>query len=170
MSLFETTDIDHNATEAEFVAGTRLATWPSLKRWAVYAVGCIGFIAFVFYVDGPTVGRYAIFAVPAILITVILAAIYIIFPNIVRRSRAKSPVLRRRYILTASQDGISIQEATGSAKLMWTDIIRWRSNRAVTVLFVQPRVIITIPARIGTQGFDIELMKTRLSDVLGKPR
>jgi hypothetical protein len=116
------------------------------------------------------VGRYAIFAVPAILITVILAAIYIIFPNIVRRSRAKSPVLRRRYILTASQDGISIQEATGSAKLMWTDIIRWRSNRAVTVLFVQPRVIITIPARIGTQGFDIELMKSRLTEVLGKPR
>jgi hypothetical protein len=35
--------------------------------------------------------------------------------------------------------------------------IRWRSNGAVTVLSIQPRVIVTIPARIGTQGFDIYL-------------
>jgi hypothetical protein len=173
--------IDIQLSEEDYVAANRLSL--SYRRMAylllIGALVMVGFIVAVQYMfhggvlNLPllvvVVGGY--FVVLAIWMAVVR---FLLLPVRARRIFRQQKAMRRQHRLSWDENGLIVESTTGHAITLWSDIVKWRENRRLFLVYTSdihvrmvPKRAFSTPEQVAEFG---HLLRTKVSPRPGVAR
>lgn len=131
---------------------------------ALIAAACVAAIFFgPNYIKGAVIGGL----VAGLLVFVILK--YLINPFYGRRHYQQYKAIQDEFTIEAIEDGIFMQSPSGSGKVVWGSVHKWRHNDTYILIYPMPRLYYIVPKSLRNDGFDIDLLVQQLTLHVGKP-
>jgi hypothetical protein len=87
-------------------------------------------------------------------------------PRLCREYR-RYKAMHDEYVVTLLSDRVCITSPSGEFQLVLSKILKWRCNANYVLIYIMPRMFFIVPVRIAEQGFDIDRLKTTLTQHVG---
>ena len=87
----------------------------------------------------------------------------------VRSVRRKYEALCREWTVTLQDGGLYLAPPDGPGLLAWEQIRKWRCDADYVLIYTESDARFIIPTWIAEQGFDVERLKTALTQHVGPP-
>ncbi|MDE2578712.1 MAG: YcxB family protein [Hyphomicrobiales bacterium] len=84
---------------------------------------------------------------------------YGLLTALAKRTYARYPLAQLERSVTLTPEGLRYFSARGDYHLQWSDLIGWRANDKMLLLYTAPRLFVPVPARLAALGFPFEAMK-----------
>jgi YcxB-like protein len=141
------------------------------KLTRLQAIVCICIVALLLIaaIFGPAAIKGA--AIGGLIAGVAVALIikYIVNPILLRRHYQKYKAIHEEFEIALIEDGIHITSPSGSGKVTWDSVFKWRQNDSYILIYPMPRLYYIVPKSLESNGFNITMLITQLTDNVGKP-
>ena len=98
-----------------------------------------------------------------------LIGFFVIRPWTLRRRYRQSKMIHDEQVITLLDDGVRIASPGCENRLAWNKILKWRLGAGYVLIYAEPGAFFIIPTWIAEQGFDMERLKTALTQHVGPP-
>jgi len=102
-------------------------------------------------------------------LTVGLTIRYIVTPILSRRHYRKYKAIHDEFEIELLEDGIFMASNSGSGKVIWGNIFKWRQNDNYILIYPMPRLYYIVPKSLESKGFNISLLTKQLIHNVGNP-
>ena len=92
---------------------------------------------------------------------------YVISPILGRSYYRKYKAIQDEFEIDLFDDGVFIGSSSGSGKVLWNTINKWRENDNYILIFPMPRLYYIIPKSLHASGFDVSLLVKQLTHHVG---
>jgi hypothetical protein len=92
---------------------------------------------------------------------------YLVIPMRVRRYYQKYKAIQEEFEIELLEDGLNLSSRNGSWLVRWDQAIKWREDAQFVLIYPMPRLYHIVPKQIASQGFDVELLRSKLTSHLG---
>lgn len=92
---------------------------------------------------------------------------YIVSPILVRSQYKKYKAIHDEFEISLLEDGVFIASSSGSGKVLWNTINKWRENDDYILIFPMPRLYYIVPKSLKANGFDMPLLVKQLTHHVG---
>lgn len=141
-------------TAEDVVAAYRLQNWARLLSWAslislVFSLSVIAGLVAVAMPEAPFVWKAAL--VGGALAGGLLLPLGMMrwrVPALARRIHRQQRGLREEIMLEWTSEALAARSPLGHGRLLWTDYVRWREDRAIVLLFQSDAIFQMLPKRI----------------------
>jgi hypothetical protein len=93
---------------------------------------------------------------------------HLISPMMVRSQYKKYKAIHDEFEIRLLEDSVFIASSSGSGKILWNTINKWREDENYVLIYPMPRLYYIIPKSLKANGFDIPLLVKQLSQHVGK--
>ena len=100
-------------------------------------------------------------------LTVGLTIRYIVTPTLSRRHYRKYKAIHDEFEIELFEDGVHMASPSGSGKVIWSNIFKWRQNERYILIYPMPRLYYIVPKSLESNGFNISLLTKQLTQNVG---
>ena len=160
-------DIQYNITEKDYINSIKLSAVATKKQFRWLGIG--GFVLLLFALFGPEsikgIGYFGLIGgVVGYLLT-----LHVISPWQAKLSYRAYKIIQDTITLTLEEDGYTLETVNGTHEMKWEDLLRWREDENIVLVYFGPKMFHTMPKRIAGLGFDLERFRNLLQEKLGAP-
>ncbi|WP_028605628.1 YcxB family protein [Ottowia thiooxydans] len=163
--MTETTQARFRLTERDYVRAGALFSRPTKRQWAGLAQLLVLLLGVAVW--GPANLRAA--AAGGILGGLVFGlAIYsAIIPWQLRGNYRRYKSIQEEQTVSLHEDGLRFSSVDGQGRLSWDKILKWRYSPNYVLIYPMPRLYYVVPTTVVTQGFDLNRLKTALTQHVG---
>ena len=158
--------IEYTITTRDHTRAMMLFCHPTRKQILILVLitlAIMGILAWIYQVITP------IFSIiPLGGIAGMVMYIYIFVPLWAKWVYRNYKLIHNKYELTMNEEGLFYQDRQGFSTLKWTDYMRWRENKEYILLYLSPALFHIIPKRLSEAGLDLDFLKEKLQEHLGR--
>jgi hypothetical protein len=92
---------------------------------------------------------------------------YVVLPRQARHYYQKYKAIQEEFEIELFEEGLNLSSRNGSWLVRWDQAIKWREDAQFVLIYPMPRLYHIVPKQIASQGFDIELLRSKLTTHLG---
>ena len=160
-------DIQYNITEKDYINSVKLTAVATRKQLRWLGIGGFGLLLLALF--GPqgikAIGYFGLIGgVVGYLVT-----LHVISPWQAKISYRTYKIIQDTLKLTLEEDGYTIETVNGTHEMKWENLLRWREDENIVLVYFAPKMFHTVPKRIADLGFDIERFRNLLQEKLGAP-
>lgn len=154
----------YHISEDDYAAALILGTRVTLRSFTR-----LGVLICVFVLGAFLIGEEAIAFISGAAGTVVIFLVLyflllrrFVVPASLRKHYRKYRLMQDPVSVELSDDGIEQTSEQFTTKLPWEYILGWRENDEFFLLAIAPRLYHILPKRIASDGFDFDLLRSRL--------
>lgn len=158
--------IKYKVSEADYLQAMRLFSKLSARSIVIVLFGALILVALVI-LGSVDVRRFAI----ADLIwaaAVLLLYRYVLLPIFAWRDYKKYKAIHQEFELELFDEGLNMASSNGQWLVRWDQMLKWRKNDQFILIYPLPRLFYIVPKRFSEQGLDVQLLRQKLLQHLGK--
>ena len=160
-------DIQYNITEKDYIESVKLAAVATKKQFQL--LGIVGFGLLLLALFGPQgfkgIGYIALIGgVVGYLLT-----LHVISPWQAKISYRSYKIIQDTIKLTIEEEGYTLESINGTNEMKWGDLLKWREDEHVVLVYYTPKIFHMVPKRVADLGFDMERFRNLLQEKLGDP-
>jgi hypothetical protein len=91
------------------------------------------------------------------------AAFYLFIPYFTRRNFKRYPLAQTEQAFELKRDGVRFISSHGDMTIFWSDLIGWRANAKVVIVYASPHLYYVFPRRCTSPSFSIDALKATLA-------
>lgn len=160
-------DIQYNITKKDYIESVKLAAVATRKQFLW--IGIVGFGLLLLALFGPKgikgIGYIGLIGGVA----GYLATLHVISPWQAKISYRSYKIIQDTITLTLEEDGYTMETINGTNEMKWENLLKWREDENIVLVYYTPKIFHTVPKRIADLGFDIEHFINLLQEKLGDP-
>jgi YcxB-like protein len=103
-------------------------------------------------------------------LTIILIFKFIVNPFYARQQYKKYKAIQDEFEIEIVDDGVNMTSSSGSGKVAWDSIFKWRHNENYILIYPMPRLYYIVPKSLQAGGFNIDLLMQQLTKHVGNPK
>jgi len=155
----------YNITETDMLNAMQLHRKTVEQKWLL-VVQYIVLPLWMFFNHNDDLMRGFIGAACMLLAIVIIRSLilYGLYPWMVKRDFKQSPYAHKELSLELKKEALSIHNKDGGGLIKYEDIIRWSANKALTLVYLSPRLYYIFPQHLAEQGLDFESFHKTLNE------
>ena len=92
---------------------------------------------------------------------------FLITPIVSRRSFARHKTLQDEFRIAVGEDGLTFTATNGHQLLKWDQVLKWRQDAHMLLVFQAPRLFHPIPKRIESPKFSMDRLTALLKEHVG---
>lgn len=155
----------YRISEDDYLKANKLFARLTSRQLIVYSL--IVLIILGFAVFGFGVIKQAAIIGLCVGFMIYLVGNYIVSPILGRSHYRKYKAIQDEFEIDLFDDGVFIGSASGSGKVVWSNIYKWRQDENYILIFLMPRLYYIIPKSINASGFNISLLVKQLNHHVG---
>ncbi len=95
---------------------------------------------------------------------------FFIIPFNARRQYRNHTLIQKPVTFTLTDSGYMLKTDKGEYHIQWTDLVRWKANKAYILLYIALKLFQIAPRRLEKEEFDINKFERILPEHLGPPK
>jgi hypothetical protein len=156
----------YRISEQDYVDASKLFGKLTLRQTVICMLGILILLTFALFATGTI--KYAIIAGVCIWLVIFIGGRHLISPMMVRSQYKKYKAIHDEFEISLLEDSVFIASSSGSGKILWNTINKWREDENYVLIYPMPRLYYIIPKSLKANGFDIPLLVKQLSQHVGK--
>ncbi|WP_399696639.1 YcxB family protein [Xenophilus sp.] len=155
-------------TEDDYLAAMQLHARPRGWQWAFIAALALLCVLALLFMRSPwrEAGLGGLIGLAAMM----LLTRFVIGPLVWRRHYRRYPAIRQPMEIELLDTGLRLQSPSGESRLAWEQMVKWRENDRLVLVYVSPVLFHLLPRHALPAGFDVQALRDALAKHLGPPR
>ena len=92
---------------------------------------------------------------------------FIVIPMQGRRQYRKYKAIQGEFAIELEDEGLQMTFANGYSLVRWDQTLKWREDEQFILIFPMPRIYYVVPKHVASQGFNVELLRQKLTSHVG---
>ncbi len=158
-------EAEFTISEDDYAHAVRLGS--PLARWRIAVLVLMGLGLMGGAVVAPPPWREASLLGLLVLLAVVAVSRLILVNTMARRSYRRYKAMQQPVRAEFTEEGLAMRSGDGQGLLRWQNMLQWRQDDELILIYLAPRLFHIVPKSIASQGFDLARLLRALEEKVG---